>query len=273
MKMQNEEKKTLPALWFPFTREEVGVGLGSIGFLLTILNFVGISNYIRLFVVLLFVVTAYGAGLLVYSRREGQKFQFIRDGGINGLGYRPSFQLTKESLLLTHVDDDSPNETLNELYRSLLNKGVKMRRLVFLREGAPAEAYAWIAEFGDHPNLSHRVVPPDASQAMRFSFVVVDEKRVIVSVPGYETLDARTYNNRFILRHIFVIKDEEAAKVFSRMHADLWTSAIAVPDVSRFKDPQALMESLKLQRRGARNTRAEITANGGNRTGGANGSQ
>ena len=187
----------------------------------------------------------YFAGLLVYNRREAQKFEFVKDGGITGLGYVPYFRKAEISLLLTHADDDAPSEELNQIYRKLLAKGVAMRRLVFLRDEAPDEAYSWIADFGPHPNLQHRLVPPEDTKSMKFSFVVVDESTVIVSVPGYETLDAQQYAGKFILRHVFVLKDSEAAKVFSRMHADLWSQAIPLDDVNRIKTPKQLIIDLR----------------------------
>ncbi len=237
------------SLWFPFTKEELGLGLGVIGFVLTILTLADVQKPYLVGFAGGSLLLSYLGGLLVYNRRESQKFVFVQNGGISGLGYLPYFKRAKHSLLLTHVDDDAPGEELNHLYKKLLNSGVQMRRLIFMRDDAPDTAYQWIKNFGGHDNLHYRLIRPDHSKAMRFSFVVVDESVVIVSVPGYETLDAVQYNDQFILRHVFVIKDSEAAKVFSRMHADLWADGVPLGDVAEMDAPQDVIQKLNANAR------------------------
>ena len=157
------------------------------------------------------MVVAYLAGLLVYARRHARRFVFIRDGGVRGEGYKDPFRRAKRSLLLMHVDDDTPSAELQELYRTLLDRGVRMRRTVVVRREGNPEGYAWIAAFGNHPNLQQRVLPPEVASVMPLSFVIVDESLVILSVPGYAAIDTHSYSPGLLLRHLVVLDDARSS--------------------------------------------------------------
>lgn len=245
MSSQQGDGDAKVSLWFPFSKEEAGFGLGVIGFVLTVLALYEVDKDTQIAVALGVIIVAYLAGLLVHRLRNEDRFDFIKDGGVSGLGYVPYFKKAKKSLLLTHVDDDRPGAELNGIYQQLLRSGVTMRRIIFLRDEAPEQAYTWIADFGTHENLSYVYVPPWESASMKFSFVVVDEQLVIVSVPGYDMHDLGQYCNKFILRHVFVIKDSEAAKVFSRMHADLWSTAKPLTNLDVMRKPKAFLEKIR----------------------------
>lgn len=145
--------------WFPFTVGEVELVLAVVGFAVTSLAFVDVPPRLLAVGSGVCLAVTYLAGLLVYERRGLRVFDFIEDGGLRGGGYVPYFRTAEHSLFLTHTDDDAPSEELLGLYRTLLARGVQMRRVTFLRAGA--ESARWLAEFGEHPNLEQRVVPSE----------------------------------------------------------------------------------------------------------------
>ena len=218
--------------WFPFRSDELQVGLGLFGFLVTGLALAGIDPKTLAWASLLFIVLFYLAGLLVQARRAARALRFVHDGGIAGSGYLEPFRQARRCLFLMHVDDDPPSEELQALYRTLLERGVEIRRTIFLRPDAAPAAYEWIARFGNHPNLQQRVVLPDQAAAMRLSFVVVDDAVVLLSVPGTQAIDAQPYTARFVLRHLLRIEDATVASVFMRVHEDLWQSAEPLADAA-----------------------------------------
>lgn len=218
--------------WFPFTAGEVELVLGVVGFVVTSLAFIDIPSRVLAVGSGAGLVVTYLAGLLVYERRGLRVFDFIEDGGLRGGGYVPYFRTAEHSLFLTHTDDDAPSEELLGLYRTLLARGVQMRRVTFLRAGA--ESARWLAEFGEHPNLEQRVVPSERADLLPLSFAVVDESTVVVSVPGYSAIDASQYASSFVLRHLLVIHDEAVAWVFLEMHRQLWGRAIPLRMVAPF---------------------------------------
>jgi hypothetical protein len=212
-------------LWFPFTSNEIQIGLGVLGFAVTTFAFAGVPPLALAKATLAAVVVAYVSGLLVYARRAAPTTALIRDGAIAGAGYIDSFRHATRSLFLIHVDDDPPGEDLRRLYRSLLDRGVQIRRVILLRRDAHPEAYAWIHRFGTHRNLQQRVILPSQSAAVRFSFVVVDEDEVLLALPGAHAVDARPYASALVLRHLLRIRDPEVAELFLHLHEDLWARA------------------------------------------------
>ena len=232
-------------LWFPFTATELQVALGVFGFVAAALAYGGVQEVYLAAAAGGYVVVAYLAGLLVYARRHARRFVFIRDGGVRGEGYKDLFRKAKRSLLLMHVDDDTPSAELQELYRALLERGVRMRRTVVVRREGNPEGYAWIAAFGNHPNLQQRVLPPEAASVMPLSFVIVDESLVILSVPGYAAIDTHTYSPGLLLRHLVVLDDAEAAAVFLRMHEEVWRRAAPLEDAAALADPECLEAALR----------------------------
>ncbi len=210
--------------WFPFSVGEIEFALAVGGFLVTSLSLVGVPAQTLAVGTGLFLLVTYLAGLLVYDRRSLRVFDFLEDGGVRGSGYVPYFRAARHSLFLTHTDDDAPSEELLGLYRTLLARSVQLRRVTFLRPGS--ESARWLVEFGEHPNLEQRVVPPERADLLPFSFAVVDESVVVVSVPGYSAIDASEYATRFVLRHLLVIHDVAVARVFLEMHRQLWERAL-----------------------------------------------
>lgn len=210
--------------WFPFSVGEIEFALAVGGFLVTSLALVGVPAETLAIGTGLCLLVAYLAGLLVYDRRGLRVFHFVEDGGVRGSGYVPYFRAARHSLFLTHTDDDAPSEELLGLYRRLLARDVQLRRVTFLRPRT--ESVRWLAEFGEHPNLEQRVVPPERADLLPLSFAVVDESVVVVSVPGYSALDASQYATRFVLRHLLVIHDVAVAQVFLEIHRQLWDRAL-----------------------------------------------
>ena len=238
------ERSQRPHLWFPFTGTELQVALGVFGFVAAALAYAGVEEAYLAGAAGGYVVVTYLAGLLVNTRRNAGQFLFIRDGGVRGEGYTEMFRKAKRSILLMHVDDDTPSPELQELYRTLLDRGVRMRRTVVVRpEGSP-QGYAWIAAFGEHPNLQQRVLSPEAAAVIPLSFVIVDEALVILSVPGYAAIDTHTYSPGLLLRHLVVLDDAEAAAVFLRMHEEVWRHALPLEDAEVLADPDALVATL-----------------------------
>jgi len=232
-------------LWFPFTATELQVALGVFGFVAAALAYAGVEGRYLATAAAGYAVLAYLAGLLVYGRRHARGFVFIREGGVRGEGYKELFRTAKRSLLLMHVDDDTPSVELQALYRTLLDRGVRMRRTVVVRrEGDPA-GYAWIAAFGDHPNLQQRVILSEDAAVIPFSFALVDEELVVLSVPGYAAIDAHTYSPGLLLRHLVVLDDAEAAAVFLRMHEGVWRRALPLDDAAALADPESLAAALR----------------------------
>ena len=225
--------------WFPFTWTEVEIGLGLSSAFGAALSLAAVRPPVVAASVGVFSAVLYLAGLLVYSNRRARTFDFIEDGGLRGEGYVPFFKAARVSVFLTHADDDEPSEELLAIYRGLLDRGVEMRRVIFLRDSA--EGAAWVARFGDHPHLIQRVIPPFSSKVMRFSFVVIDETTVVLSVPGSSPLDEGAYSRGFVLRHLMVIRDSTVAKVFLRMHGDLWAQALSVGSADELVDPTGLL--------------------------------
>lgn len=216
--------------WLPFQEAEIEILLAVFGFVATLAAYAGVDERRLALGAVLYLTVAYFAGLLVQAHRARTSFALLIDGGLHGAGYVESFRQARRSLLLTHVDDDAPNEELQGLYRTLLERGVQMRRVVFLRSGALSEGVRWLRSFGDHANLLQRVMPEASSTSMCLSFVVVDAQEVIVAVPGFEPVDAEAYRDRLVFRHLLVIRDAAVAKAFVQMHIALWERAQPLPE-------------------------------------------
>ena len=223
--MAEAEGRASGKTWFPFTATEVEVALGVFGFIVATASFAGVEGRTLALLSAAFVPLTYLAGLLVRAAATRGRFRFVVDGGLAGKGYVPVLRRARRSLLLTHLDDDPPGPELLGLYRELLGRGVQMRRIVFERPTASETGTAWIREFGEHPNLAQRVFLPREARAACLSFVVVDSEKVLVSVPGFEPVDADVYATEFVLRHLLVIDDAAVAAAFTRVHAGLWERA------------------------------------------------
>ena len=234
--------------WFPFTATEFQVCLGVLGVVAAALSYVGVDPNTLLLTGGAYLVVFYLAGLLVHVRRRARVFEFVENGGIRGEGYVPYFRAARRSLFLTHADDDSPSDELLAMYRSLLDRGVEMRRVLFLREGGAGAA--WVARFGDHLRLLQKAILPDRAEVMRFSFVVVDEELVIISVPGFGPLDNGSYSGNFVLRHLLVMRDAAVARVFLRMHGDLWSQGASIASAGELADSVGYVARVKTLMKG-----------------------
>ena len=160
------------------------------------LLFLGVQGQSLAWIALVYVTLAYGCGLLVH--RQKGVFEFVRGGALQGSGYIPYFRRARNSLLLVHADADPPGEELLGLYKGLLSRGVEVRRIIFVRSEQDSDTYRWIEQFGVHEQLMQRVVPPSQAELVRSSFVVVDERCVIVAVPGSSPLDEESYARKFV---------------------------------------------------------------------------
>lgn len=197
------------------------------GCAVSLLALLEVGNRVLLFFAVGYAVVGYLAGLLVHCRET--RSRFIRDGAIRGRGYAPYFRRARRSLLLTHCDEDAPSEELLGIYSELLERGVELRRVVFLRGDHRQRSYEWLHRFGEREGLENRFVQPDRSEVARLSFVVVDERYVILSIPGGEAVDGEHYSRRFVLRHLLVVEDKDVAVAFTEVHRQLWLRATSEP--------------------------------------------
>lgn len=220
--------------WWPFTATEFELALAVLGLAVTGLSLLGVRGEVVAASALVSAAWAYLAALLVRARETGASFEFIEDGGVRGRGYVEPVRRARASLLLQHVDDDAPSEELRAMYRECLARGVALRRLVFLRRESRPESLSWIAEFGEHPNLEHRIVLPEQADMMRLSFVVVDEREVVISIPGISPLDSAPYSSTVVLRHVVRVREPSVAAAFVRIHEHIWQAAKPVDDVAVF---------------------------------------
>ena len=214
--------------WFPFTAVEVEVALAVLGFLATALSLSRFDIKVVAFSSFGSLVVVYLIGLLVYACKSSNQFQFIREGGVKGDGYRRVFRSAEKSVFLMHVDDDPPSEELLGIYREMLERGVQIRRIVFLRSEAKPKSYEWVVDFGDHENLQQCVVLPGSAEVTRFSFALIDEKQLLIAVPGYKAVEAAPYTKELVLRHLLSITDDEVASVFLKVHHQMWERSMAL---------------------------------------------
>lgn len=209
--------------WFPFNATEVEVALGLLALIESLLGFLGASPFMLAWSTIAYLALAYIAGLLVYFRRG--PFVFSVNGALQGRGYLPYFRRAQHSLLLLHVDDDPPCEELLGLYRGLLDRGVELRRILFVRPEQAPHAFEWVARFGEHDGLKQRLVPPEQAELVRMSFVVVDERWVLIAVPGGAAVHGEEYSHNLIMRHLLAVDDARVAAGFTAIHEQLWRRA------------------------------------------------
>ena len=231
--------------WFPFRAPELELALALFGCVVTVLTLAGVERQTIGAAAGGYAVVVYLAGLLVYARREAQAFSFLPGGGLGGRGYVDLVRGARQSLLLMHVDDDAPVDELVGIYRGLLDRGVEQRRLIFLREDARPEAYGWLEQLGMHPNLEQRVVLPEQAEVMRMSFVVVDEKIVVLSVPGGTAIDSRAYARGLVFRDLLVVRDASVAAAFVEIHRQVWSEAAPVAELRRLCDPVTFLAEVR----------------------------
>lgn len=224
--------------WLPFTEGELSMVFAVVGLAVTAATLLAWSSEAALAVGGGIIFCAYFSALLVRARERNHSFELVQGGGVRGSGHSDLFRHAKRSLLLMHVDDDAPDEALLGLYRTLLDRGVQIRRLIFLRTGE--QDWGWVIRFGAHANLRQRAVLPEEANLTRFSFAVVDEACVALSVPGTSAIDGAGYASRFVLRHLLVLRDRAVGRVFARVHSELWAQGHEIADPASLQDPNAL---------------------------------
>lgn len=230
--------------WFPFTSGELQAALGLFAFVVGGLAYAGVPESYLALGTIAYAVVVYLAGLSVHAARRARSLKLIREGGVGGRGYLELFRRARRSLLLMHVDDDAPCEELRALYRTLLDAGVAVRRTIVLREEGAPRGYEWIPEFGNHAYLDQRVLPPRFVSVLPMSFAIVDERTVVIAVPGYAAIDGESYSPGLMLRHLLVLEEPELAAAFVRMHEDFWRRSVPIPDARLLKDREQLLSSL-----------------------------
>ena len=204
--------------------------LGAGAFVASIVSFAGVAGEWIALGSAGFLALAYACGLLAHANAKAASLVFHHNGGIAGTGYLKLFRGASQSLLLMHVDDDCPGEELRGLYRSLLDRGVQLRRTILRRANHDAEGLRWLAEFGPHENLRQRIIASKAASVMPLSFAIVDESIVLVAVPGFHVTETTPYTERMIFRHLLVLRDLEVTRAFLEMYEKLWRQAELIED-------------------------------------------
>ena len=236
-----------PRPWFPFSLPELELCLALLGCVVTGLTLAGSDRFLIAASAIAFLVVAYLAGLLVYARKEALGFSLDRGGACGGRGYVDLVRRSSHSLLLMHVDDDTPVDELLAVYRSLLDRGIEQRRLIFLREDPKAGAYDWLEALGDHPKLDQRVVLPEQAEFMRLSFVVIDEETVVISLPGGSVVDSHTYARGLVFRDLLILHDSLVAEAFVEIHRQLWSQATPVSELRKLCNPVTLLAEVRCE--------------------------
>ena len=232
--------------WFPFGAGELGLALAVIGFIVTLASQAGLEDHVLASATAAVVGLGYLAGLIVHNGQNPLRFHPY--GGIGGAAYVRPFGRAKKSLLLVHVDDDPPNTELLRLYRTLLDAGVTIHRVVIVRPDGAKESYSWLAEFGTHENLRQRALIPDSSGLVRVSVAIVDGSTALLAVPSYEAGEGTPYTESMRLAHLLEIEDEAVAQAFVEIHSDAWSRGVEVDDPEVFRAPHELVEALERKR-------------------------
>lgn len=164
------------------------------------------------------------AGICVAWRehRMRERPSFIAGGALRGLGYVRDFESASSSLLLMHVDDDSPSGELLDVYARKLDSGIIVRRLVIVRPNHSPPSIEWAAELPSHPNFQQRFVDSQTDAVMPLSFAIIDEKTVLVAVPGYRAGESGPLADRLILRHLIRLTGPEEVQCFVETYEAMW---------------------------------------------------
>jgi hypothetical protein len=129
--------------WFPFSGNDVQMGLALLGAVVTALSLADVPSVYILWGSIGGAAFLYLAGLIVHSAGTGPRVTFLRGVAERGEGYIDAFRSVKRCLYLMHLDDDPPGAELQALYRVLLQRGVQIRRLIVVRKDASSLAYQW----------------------------------------------------------------------------------------------------------------------------------
>ena len=206
--------------YWPFSLAELEVALALLGLLATSLALYGASLQASGICIATAAATLYLTGLLAHGGRQRTSLKLHLHGAEHGVGYVPLFCEASHSLLLMHVDDDCPSPELQALYARLLEKGVRIRRIVVERS-QPA-ATQWARDLPEHPGLRQLFLPAGSVLGFALSFAVIDEHSVIVALPGIAAVDNPPYHEGLLLRHLVHIRDATVASAFAQTHEALW---------------------------------------------------
>lgn len=210
--------------WFPFTAGQVEIVLGLAGLGATATSLLGVPGRAVVIGTASFLFVLFVIGLL--SVAAGNRVARVHlDGALHGRGYSHLFREARRSLLLIHLDDDAPDGELQALYRRLLDQGVAVRRLVFVRPDHRAEGIHWITQFGSHPLLRQRFVEVKHGSPLTMSFAIIDEGVVLLALPGFRSTETETYSDSIVLRHLIELRHPAASRAFLEVYESAWKRA------------------------------------------------
>lgn len=210
--------------WFPFTTAEVEIALGLTGLGATAASLLDVPGPWVVLGTAGTLCALFLAGCLTHA--IGNRVARVHlDDALHGRGYVRVFQQARRSLLLIHIDDDAPDEHLLGLYRSLLSRGVEIRRLVFVRPDHRPQGVRWIGAFGSHPRLRQRLVESDLGSPLMMSFAVVDDRLVLLAVPGFHPEETEPYSDTAVLRHLIELRHPSVLRAFLEVYESAWRRA------------------------------------------------
>lgn len=216
----NDKKKILP-----ISVGELELMLAVVGAGATAASLLGVSG--PLVVITASVALLLGmAAAVVLSNRRRRVATVHLDGAWRGRGYASAFRRARRSLLLIHLDDDSPDAELRLLYRRLLDRGVQVRRLVIVRPDHRPAGIRWIHEFGAHVGLRQRFVKSVPGSALALSFAIVDESIVLLAVPGFLATESELSSDGVVLRHLIELRHPSVTRAFLEVYESAWKRAV-----------------------------------------------
>ena len=212
------------SILLPFAVRELELAMGVVGLGATAATLLGVPGPSVVVVSGGVLAGLYVAGVLAHATSSRTVGVHI-DGALRGLGYIRAFRRARKSLLLMHVDDDAPDDQLLGLYRTLLDQGVEIRRLIFVRPEHNPEGMRWIIESGWHARLLQRYVATDPGATLSLSFAIVDDSAVLLAVPGFDPTDTEPFSDRLVLRHLVELRNSAVTRAFLEVYESAWRRA------------------------------------------------
>ena len=207
--------------WFPFTTAQVEIALGLAGLGATAASLLEAPGPLVALGTAGFLLLAFLVGLLAMA--AGNRVARVHlDGALRGRGYARLFHKARRSLLLIHLDDDAPDAELLGLYRNLLDRGIAIRRLIFVRPDHRSAGIHWIAEFGQHDGLRQKCIEAEFASPLPLSFAVVDEDVVLLAVPGFHATETGAFTDGVVLRHLIEMRDAAITRAFLEVYESAW---------------------------------------------------
>lgn len=210
--------------WLPSRGSDVELTLGLAGLGATGASLLGVPGPSVVAGTGVFLAVALVVGVL--ATVAGQRVASVQlDGALHGRGYVRAFGMAKHSLLLIHIDDDAPDEELLGLYRSLLGRGVEIRRLIFARHDHLPAGIDWIKDFGAQIRLHQRYFQTELGAPLMVSFAIVDESVVLLAVPGFRPTETEPYSEAAVLRHLIELRHPGVTRAFLQVYEAAWRRA------------------------------------------------